>query len=94
MVFGPLLFWLVCFPMFGLTCGSLCSVLFKIDQQLLLYEMQLVRSETIEDRSKLCTYEGFNEDWNGRKFKILRRETQLALGLAWVKSVPVDQPQR
>jgi len=90
MVFGPLLFWLVCFPMFGLTWGSLSSVLFKIDQQLLLYEMQLVKSEAIDDRSKLCTYEGFNEDWNGRKFKILRRETQLATGLAWVKTVPVD----
>lgn len=94
MVFGPLLFWLVCFPVFGLTWGSLSSVLFKIDQQLLLFEMHLVKSETVNDHSKLCTYEGFNEDWSGRKFKILRRETQLAPGLALVKSVPVDQSHR
>jgi len=94
MVFGPILFWLVCFPVFGLTLGGLSSVLFKIDQQLLLFEMQLVKSETIDDRSKLCTYEGFNEDWNGRKFKILRRETQLAPGLAWVKTVPENAAQK
>lgn len=88
MIFAPILFWLVGFPLLGLTWGGLSSVSYNFVQLCALYDMQLVESRVVDARSKICTYESIKEDcWPKHKVKILRRETTLIPGLAWVRNL-------
>lgn len=89
MFFAPILFWIVGFPLFGLTWGGLSSVTHKMSQWLALYDMELVQCEVIDAQCQVCTYHSVNQDWwPMHKLTIVRREYKLIPGLSWVRNVP------